>query len=1144
VAETTSGEGADHLFIIVELKERRMKALIDSGAQGNFISPRIVNELRLDWNQKDEPYSLNTVEGTSVSYGNGTVDREATLVMRTARQEEQITLDITDTSQHDVILGIPWLRKHNPQIDWITGQLQWGVLTPAQDHIRGKRKAQNKRSRLGSVKHFTTSSLGKITRWIALLRTSKPILSDSIPEEYRKYSELFQEAPAGKLPEHSQWDHEIPLEEGKHPQFKKIYALNQEQRRALKEYVQENLRKGFIRPSTSPAGYPILFVPKKNGKLRLCVDYRQLNDITIKNRHPLPLITELRDRLQGAQWFTTLDLRGAYNLIRIKAGEEWKTAFRSQEGHYEYMVMPFGLTNAPATFQGMIQSVLREYLDISAVVYLDDILIYSRTLDEHREHVDQVLRRLQEHQLLVEPEKSKFHAQEVDYLGHTIRPGEVSMQAEKIEAVRDWPTPQNVKDVRSFLGFANYYRRFIQGYAKIAAPMSDLTKNDTKFKWDNKTQEAFDNLRKSITEGPVLRIPDPERPFEVETDASDYALGGQLGQRDDEGRLHPIAFFSKKLSGPELNYQIHDKELMAIIMAFQEWKPYLCGANHKVKVYTDHKNLTQFTTTKELNKRQTRWAEFLSEFDFQIIYMKGSENGRADALSRRTDHETEVPVTATTLLRTAEDGSLEMAERQINALFRLQPDDKWKNLPQDPETGRTQVPEDKKEELVQEFHAAPANGHKGVFKTWKKISAIYDITRREVAKTLAKCDTCQKNKATRHKPYGELRVLPIPQRAWGSIAFDHITKLPLSREPMSGAKYDSIFVVTDRLTKYGYFIPYKESSSAEELAYVFLRIIASNHGLPDEIVTDRGATFRSKFWQALMAQLGVNHKLSTAYHPQTDGQTERLNQTLENYVRSYVNYQQDDWVQLLPMAQFAYNSSEAEGTKQSPFYANYGFEPEIHRQPRDHEQVPRAMTTADKLKGLHDSLKDEIRFAQERMSRYYNPKRLKGPTFERGDKVYLTRRNIKTKRPSDKLDHKRLGPFEVTDKIGDTNYRLSLPQGMRIHPVFHISLLEPAHRNTKIQDDIEVETEESEYEVERILDSRLSQQGTLEYLIKWEGYEHSENTWEPREHLSHCQQTLRQYHRQNPDLPKQQNQNPATRMGTTSPRGRRYPTRQ
>ncbi|GKU09172.1 unnamed protein product, partial [Fusarium langsethiae] len=299
----------------------------------------------------------------------------------------------------------------------------------------------------------------------------------NVPQEYRIYEELFKEELDTKVPQHSRWDHEICLISDKLP-FQKIYNLNEMELTTLKEYLEEELRKGNIRESSSAAGFPVMFVPKKNGKLRLVVDYRRLNALTIKDRTPLPLITELKDRLQGKQVFTALDLKGAYNLIRIKKGDEWKTAFRTKFGLFEYLVMPFGLTNAPATFQRMINNVLRQYLDVFVVCYLDDILIFSDNEEEHREHVHKVLKALQDANLLVEPEKSHFHVTEVDFLGHTISPGEIRMDRKKIAAVRDWPVPTTVKEVQSFLGFANYYRRFIRDFSKIANPLTELTKKD------------------------------------------------------------------------------------------------------------------------------------------------------------------------------------------------------------------------------------------------------------------------------------------------------------------------------------------------------------------------------------------------------------------------------------------------------------------------------------------------------------------------------------------------------------------------------------------------------------------------------------------------------------------------------------------
>jgi hypothetical protein len=311
---------------------------------------------------------------------------------------------------------------------------------------------------------------------------------------------------------------------------------------------------------------------------------------------------------------------------------------------------------------------------------------------------------------------------------------------------------------------------------------------------------------------------------------------------------------------------------------------------------------------------------------------------------------------------------------------------------------------------------------------------------------------------------------------------------------------------------YAYFIPYKEASTAEELAYTFLRIIVSNHGMPQEIISDRDKLFTSNFWKSLMKQLGAKHKLSTAAHPQTDGQTERINQIVEQYLRHYINQLQDNWVELLPLAQFAYNSATTSTTKQSPFFAIYGYEPQAYYESLPDDTIAEsAEQKATRIRQIQRDIQEELSFVQNRMANYANQKRIKGPILKERDKVYLLRRNIKTKRPSDKLNHKKIGPFKISRKLSDTNYELPLPQGMRQHPVFHISLLEPAPQNAKIETRIEtIDEYNKEYEVEQILDSR-QHQGAREYLIKWKGYDASENTWEAAKNMTHCRQLLKRY---------------------------------
>ena len=353
---------------------------------------------------------------------------------------------------------------------------------------------------------------------------------------------------------------------------------------------------GRIRPSKSPMAAPVFFVKKKDGKLQLVQDYRALNAMTVKNKYPLPLIPELIAKLRGAKYFTKLDVRWGFNNVRIKEDDEWKAAFRTNRGLFEPLVMFFGLTNSPAMFQTMMDDVFEELISEGVVVvYLDDILIFTGTLDEHRNVTRWVMELLQKHKLYLRPDKCEFQKTTVEYLGVIISHNSVAMDPVKIAGVTEWPAPMNKKEVQSFLGFTNFYRRFIKDFSDHTCPLFDLTWNDCRWHWDVPEQSAFDKLKQSVTAAPVLISPDPTWPFRVEADSSDFATGAVLSQ------VSAIAFLSKSLSPVERNYEIHDKEMLAIIRALQEWRHFVEGAEHPCEIWTDHKNLEYFMTAKQLN---------------------------------------------------------------------------------------------------------------------------------------------------------------------------------------------------------------------------------------------------------------------------------------------------------------------------------------------------------------------------------------------------------------------------------------------------------------------------------------------------------------------------------------------------------------
>ena len=441
-----------------------------------------------------------------------------------------------------------------------------------------------------------------------------------------KFPDVFQ-SPQGVPPDRSD-PFTIELEPGTAPLSKSLYRMAPAEMAELKKQLEELLDKGFIRPSSSPWGAPVLFVKKKDGSMRLCIDYRGLNRVTVKNKYPLPRIDELLDQLKGAKWFSKIDLASGYHQIPLEPNDIRKTAFRTRYGHYEFVVMPFGLTNAPAAFMKMMNSVFRDFLDEFVIIFIDDILIYSKDEESHRKHLRAVLERLREHKLYAKLSKCSFWQKSIGFLGHIVSDQGISVDPEKIRAIKDWPRPRSATEVRSFLGLAGYYRNFVKGFGSLAQPMTRLTGKDVKFTWSEECEGCFSALKDMLTSAPVLVLPEADQPYVVYTDASITGLGCVLTQH---GKV--IAYASRQLRKHEGNYPTHDLEMAAVVFALKIWRSYLYGA--KVQILTDHKSLKYIFTQPELNLRQRRWMEFVADYDLDITYYPGKANLVADALSRR-----------------------------------------------------------------------------------------------------------------------------------------------------------------------------------------------------------------------------------------------------------------------------------------------------------------------------------------------------------------------------------------------------------------------------------------------------------------------------------------------------------------------------
>ena len=992
-----------------------------------------------------------------------------------------------------------------------------------------------------------------------------------VVELLKEYSEIFPDDLPNHPPPERPIEFKVPLKPGFEPPCQAPYKANVEAQKVIEETLKYLYDHGLARDSNSEFGAPVTLAKKADGTWRFCVDYRKLNAVTKEAKYPLPRIDDCLDKLGKAKFFSKIDLRSGYWQMRVAAEDVEKTAFRTQNGHHEWLVMPFGLQGAPSCFQRLMNNYLRPFLGKFVLVYLDDILIYSNSEEEHLEHLKLIFQVLKDNKLYAKRSKCDFFKTRIQFLGFVIENHSIKTDPEKIEAIKLWPLPTTVRELRSFLGLANFYRKFVSHYAEKAKPLTDILKS-TEFKdkfghkfsktapisLGDKEKESFQSLKDALTEAPCLIIYDHEKPTEVWADASyEHATVGAVLMQDHGQGFQPVAFLSKVLNQAESHYPTFEQELLALKIAFDQWRPYLLPLRFTAR--TDHNGLKYLKTQKHLSERQWRWLAFFSEYQVEVKYRPGAKMQVPDALSRRVKDPTDLsPILR---MREADDHKLEIKVGQERVVlhmeatrtptlqdlktpssFNYEEDEALSKIftalrdtPEAQETipklrsynlrdgllywkdgikdDRLVVPCGQRIPLIKEFHDSPLGGHFGHEKVYASMKRyFYWAGMKELIKRyIATCDLCQKNKSWNQKPLGLPQVCNVPQERWDFVSTDFCGPFPTTK---SGNDY--VMVVTDHLSKMAYAIPCRKTITAREAAKLYLKYVFRYHGMPKVFLSDRGPQFTSTYWRELWKRTGTSLAFTSPYYPKGNAQTERYNRTFEEGLRSFVNTLQDDWDDKLIIFEFAYNDTTHPSTGYTPMFMNYGRHPTKPTTLKFQSRLPAVQTFLEELNNVLTDARDHVLQAQVTHAEQHTP-HFQQHNLKVNDWVLLKAENYDLNLPSRKLAPRWLGPFQIIEMKGPNTVKLELPKRLtNIEATQNVSWLKPYKRRTAdLGPSLEHPTPEvvddhEEDEVEAVLADRYSGK-RKEYLIRFSTYGVEADEWLPLANLQNCQELIEEY---------------------------------
>lgn len=844
-------------------------------------------------------------------------------------------------------------------------------------------------------------------------------------------------------------------------------------RQEVEDMVEQLSSQGLIEKSSSPWSSALVLVRKKDGSLRCCVDYRLLNAATIKDSYPLPRIDDTLDALSGSTWFSTLDLKSGYHQVAVAEADKPKTAFSAGNGLWQWRVMPFGLCNAPATFERLMESVLSGLHWRTLLVYLDDVIVFGRTFEEELERLEDVFLRMRIANLKLNPKKCLLFRSEVPFLGHVVSRNGVKTDPSKTVAVAEWPVPANVKELRSFLGFCTYYRRFVRDFAKVAAPLHALTKEGVSFEWSSACQDSFDKLRAALQQTPVLTYPDNNMPFILDTDASSEGIGAVLSQTLD-GVERVVAYFSRTLKGPEKNYCVTRKELLAVVDAVRHFHTYLYGSRFTIR--SDHSALQWLKNLRDPEGQLARWLARLGQYDYQITYRPGKQHANADGLSRRPcksdcghccrrEKTTEGICRATKVIpANSIDSDIRSAQRadpdlapllclletktekpdwsqiastsRVTKLYWAQWEQlrmrdgilqkRWESTSGLRADWLNVIPKSLRGATLTEAHGSVAAGHLGTKKTLQRLRerGYWVNMRRDVQEWCRVCDVCAAKKGPPQAPQAPLQIVRVGA-PMERVAVDVAGPFPVSS---SGNRY--IVVVIDYFTKWpeAFAVPNQEAAT---VARVLVDEFFSRFGLPNELHSDQGRNFESKLFQECCQLLNITKTRTTPLHPESDGMVERFNRTLVQEMAKRCRHGQDDWDQHIPTILMSYRSAVHEVTGYSPAELMLGrgmrlpLDLLFERPPDDQGDCSVTEWVQSKrtqMQTVRRQVESNLKASAAAMKQRKDVKASQ-ELFEEGDGVWLFNPRRK-KGQSPKLTSPWEGPYRIVKRLSAVTYRV------------------------------------------------------------------------------------------------------------------------